>query len=326
MLKIKLLPQVWPIRGIFRLSRGARTEVHTLQMQISDGTYTGYSEAVPYSRYHESLESVSEQILAIQSDLESGVTRQALLKLLPAGAARNLCDLCLWDYEAKSSGQPVWRLANLSEPVNVLTAYTLSLADPEIMAEAARKSAEYPILKLKLGTSDDISRLRAIRAARPDAKLIVDANEGWSIKELLELAPIMHECGVVLCEQPLSASEDSKLADYKLPFLVCADESVHTASDIPALANRYQAVNIKLDKTGGLTEALEAIKVARRHNLQVMIGCMLASSLALAPAVLLAGQADWVDLDGPLLLAADHSPRLEYAGAELLPPSRQLWG
>lgn len=326
MFKIKLSPQIWPIRGEFRLARGARTEVTTLQMEISDGVHIGKSEAVPYARYGESPSKVLEQVVGIKAALERGVSREELLTLLPAGAARNLCDLALWDFEAKSKAQNVWQLAHLPKPQPVLTAYTLSLAAPESMALAARNASAYPLLKIKCGSPDDKARLFAIKAARPDAQLIVDANEGWSIKELIDLAPTLHECGVVLCEQPLAVDKDHELQGIDLPFPLCADESIHTASDIPALTNRYQAVNIKLDKTGGLTEAIKAIECARHHNLKIMVGCMLASSLALAPAALLASMADWVDLDGPLLLAADYEPRLDYDGPKLLPPSQQLWG
>ena len=326
MLKINLFPCIWPIRGEFRLSRGSRTEVHTLQMEISDGISYGIAEAVPYAHYNETIISVMEQVRSIQPALETHVTHRELTKLLPAGAARNLCDLALWDYEAKSSGNRVWQLAGMLPPANLLTAYTLSLDTPEVMAAAALKATAYPLLKLKLGTPDDIQRLEAIKIARPDARLIVDANEGWSISQLRDIAPVMHNCGVVLCEQPLPVADDDELAGTEWPFLVCADESIHTASDISALVNRYQAVNIKLDKTGGLTEALETMQMARQHNLQIMIGCMLASSLAMAPAVLLANEADWVDLDGPLLLAADHVPALEYDGAMLTPPKPALWG
>ena len=326
MFQFTLTQTAWPIRGEFRLSRGSRRETKTVQMHLTRDGFTGHAEAVPYARYGESMESVTAQIEDVRHVIESGITAEELATLLPAGAARNLCDLALWDWRAKSSGQPVWKLAGLAEPRPTLTAYTLSLAEPDVMAEAARGAAQYPLLKLKLGTPDDAARLRAIKAARPDARLIVDANEGWSIEDLLALAPVMAACDVVLCEQPLPASADTALADHRFPFLICADESIHTATDIPALADRYQAVNIKLDKAGGLSEALNAIKVAKAHNLQIMVGCMLASSLALAPAVLLAGMADWVDLDGPLLLATDTKPGLEYAGAMLLPPPRDLWG
>jgi len=326
MLKIKLSSHVWPTRGEFCLSRGGRTEVTTLQMEISDGTHTGKSEAVPYARYGENITSVMEQITPLIAALESGLTRNELLTCLPAGAARNLCDLALWDLEAKTKGQPVWQLADLPKPQPHITAYTLSLASPEKMAIAARQASAYPLLKLKLGTNDDKDRLKAIKQARPDAHLIVDANEGWSIKALHDLAPFMHEYGVVLCEQPLPVTEDSELKGLRFPFRLCADESIHTSSDIPGLCDRYQVINIKLDKTGGLTEALETIKIARHHNLEIMVGCMLASSLALAPAALIASLADWIDLDGPLLLAQDYEPRLDYEGAQLLPPSPQLWG
>ena len=326
MFALTLNPVIWPIKGEFRLSRGARTEVQTLQLRLSRDGVTGQSEAVPYARYNESLDSVRQQVDFIRPALEQGLTPDALTEHLPPGAARNLCDLALWDWRAKASGRPVWALTGLPEPQPIMTAYTLSLAEPEVMAKAARQAKNYPLLKLKLGTPDDAARLRAIKAARPDADLIVDANEGWSIDQLVALAPIMAACGVVLCEQPLPAGHDAALGQHAFPFLLCADESCHTAEDIPDLAERYQAVNIKLDKTGGLTEAIRAVRAAEAHGLQIMVGCMLASSLALAPAVLLASMAQWVDLDGPLLLADDHRPGLDYRGAQLMPPVPALWG
>ena len=326
MLDIQISRKIWPIRGEFRLSRGARTEVETLQMIVSDGLNAGHAEAVPYARYGESLDSVTAQIAAVLTELRGNRDPIDLIKLLPAGAARNLCDLALWDYHAKAVHKPVWTMAGIPEPATVMTAYTLSLDTPDAMAEKAAGAAAYPLLKLKLGTPDDAARLRAIKAARPDARLIVDANEGWTIEQLRALAPLMAECGVVLCEQPLPAAADDALKGTNWPFILCADESIHTATDIPRLAGRYGAVNIKLDKTGGLTAALEAVRAARQYRLKVMVGCMLASSLAMAPAVLLAQLADWVDLDGPLLLAEDYTPRLNYNGALVYPPSQELWG
>ena len=326
MLDIQIFRKIWPIRGEFRLSRGARTAVETLQMIVSDGVTVGRAEAVPYARYNENLDNVTAQIAAVLAELRHNPDPIELINLLPAGAARNLCDLALWDYRAKAVHQSVWTMAGIPEPAAVMTAYTLSLDTPDAMAEKAAAAAAYPLLKLKLGTPDDAARLRAIKAARPDARLIVDANEGWTIDQLHALSPIMAECGVVLCEQPLPAAADAALEGTNWPFILCADESIHTATDIPRLAGRYGAVNIKLDKTGGLTAALEAIRAARQYRMEVMVGCMLASSLAMAPAVLLAQLADWVDLDGPLLLAEDYVPRLNYDAAQLYPPQPALWG
>jgi L-alanine-DL-glutamate epimerase-like enolase superfamily enzyme len=324
--KTALTTRIWPIKGEFRLSRGSRTAVEALQLTLTCDGFTGRSEAIPYARYNESVASVVQQLEPIISRLERDLTPETLIHLLPAGAARNLCDLALWDWRAKATGRHVWEMTSLPEPKPVSTAYTLSLDEPNIMAEAAHQAARYPLLKLKLGTPEDELRLRAIHAARPDAHLIVDANEGWTLNQLKTLSHVMAECGVVLCEQPLPVGQDAALHGLTFPFRLCADESIHTAADIPALARHYQAVNIKLDKTGGLTGAIQAIRVARAHKLDIMIGCMLASSLALAPAVLLASGAEWVDLDGPLLLAEDTKPGLDYDGPRLSPPRPELWG
>ncbi|MBI1273228.1 MAG: dipeptide epimerase [Alphaproteobacteria bacterium] len=323
---LTITEKAWPTRGTFALSRGTRTEVRTLQLALLRGGVRGVAEAVPYARYGETPANVREQISKVEADIMGGAGREDLPRLLPPGAARNLCDLALWDWEAKSKRAPVWRLAGLPQPQPALTAFTLSLAAPEAMAAAAREAAAYPLLKLKLGTPEDLPRLRAVRQARGDAQIIVDANEGWSADDLRALAPELAARGVVLCEQPLPAANDEALRGLELPFPLCADESVHTAEDLPRMAGLYQAVNVKLDKAGGLTPALHMARAAREQGFRVMLGCMVASSLAVAPAALLAPLADWVDLDGPLLLAADHAPALVYKGAWLQPAPAGLWG
>ena len=311
----------WPIAGNFTISRGSKREAVVVVAEATDGRVTGRGECVPYARYDETPEAVLERIGAAQV-----TDRTALLRTMPPGAARNALDCALWDFEAKTAGIRASALAGCAEMRPVLTAYTLSLAAPEAMAAKARAVPGYPLLKLKLGGDGDAERLRAIRAARPDARVIADANEGWRAERLAELLAVCAETGIELVEQPLPAGEDAALADIARPVPVCADESAHQGADPAALAGRYDTVNIKLDKTGGLTEALAAAAEARRIGLKIMVGCMVSTSLAMAPALILAQEADWVDLDGPLLLEADRSPGLQFSGAFIQPPSAALWG
>ena len=326
MRRLTLIETAWPMKGEFRLARGGRTETRVLQGVLDGAGGRGIAEATPYPRYGETVASVRAQIETVRIALETDATRDDLLHLLPAGAARNLCDLLLWDWAAKKTGMPVWRLAGLPEPTAAPTAFTLSLAAPETMAKAAAEAKAYPILKIKMGAEDDAARLRAIRAARPDATLLVDANEGWDRSTLLALARTLAETRVALCEQPLPAGEDAVLSELAISCTLCADESVHTAQDLPALRGRYGAINVKLDKAGGLTAALQLLRTAKTAGFKIFLGCMASSSLALAPATLLMTLADWIDLDGPLLLAKDHEPALHYEGARLSPASPFLWG
>jgi L-alanine-DL-glutamate epimerase-like enolase superfamily enzyme len=245
---------------------------------------------------------------------------------MPAGAARNVIDCALWDLEAKASGTPVWRRAGLAAPATLTTAYTLNLAEPDAMAEAARRASAYPLLKLKLGGDGDPARLRAVRKAAPGARIVVDANEAWRLHNLEQNLAACAEAGVELIEQPLPAGDDEALRGLARGAAICADESLHVAADLDRLAGKYGAVNVKLDKAGGLTEALELVREARHRNLKIMVSCIVGTSLAMAPAVLLAQDADWVDLDGPLLLAKDRSPGLHYSDATVAPPERELWG
>jgi L-Ala-D/L-Glu epimerase len=311
----------WPIAGSFTIARGSKTEAVVIVAEVSDGQITGRGECVPYARYGETPEAVLAQIRAANA-----TTRAELLQMVPPGAARNALDCALWDFEAKSSDRSAATLAGLPPLQPVLTAYTLSLADPEAMAVKAAAAHGYPLLKLKLGAGGDAERLSAIREARPDARLIADANEGWRAETIVEMLAHCAEAGVEVVEQPLPAGDDAILAEISRPVPVCADESAHTAADIPGLTGRYDAVNIKLDKAGGLTEALAMAQAVRGAGLKIMTGCMVATSLAMAPAMLLAQGADWVDLDGPLLLARDRTPGLSYAGAFIRPPSGALWG
>jgi len=316
----------WPIAGSFVIARGAKTEAVVVTALIRDGTATGRGEAVPYARYGESVESVTAAMQAMAEAIASGVDRAALQALLPPGAARNALDCALWDLEAKATSRRAAEIAGLAPLRAVETAYTLSLGEPAAMAEAARRAADRPLLKLKLGGAGDGERLAAIRAAVPRARLIADANESWSRETWNANMAAAVAAGVELIEQPLPARADDLLGETTHPVPICADESVHSADDLPGLAGRYDAVNIKLDKAGGLTEALRLAAEARDLGLTIMVGCMVATSLAMAPAMLVAQGAAFVDLDGPLLLARDRQPGLRYAGSRIEPPEAALWG
>ncbi|MBX9589185.1 MAG: dipeptide epimerase [Hyphomonadaceae bacterium] len=322
-LQIDVAVEAWPIAGTFVIARGAKREATVVVARIGDGTTEGRGECVPYARYGETVESVRAAILAQRQVRD----RAALLQSMPAGAARNALDCALWDYEAKRSGTSAAVLAGLGKLDALTTAYTISLDDPHRMAAKAAQAAHaMPLLKIKLGGPGDADRMRQIRAACPQTQLIADANEAWTPALLPELMAVAAETGFELIEQPLPAEQDAALAHMARTVPVCADESLHTRGDLQRLCGRYDAVNIKLDKAGGLTEALALATSARALGFQIMVGCMVATSLAIAPAILLAQGARWVDLDGPLLLARDRAPPLHYDGALLKPASPQLWG
>jgi len=314
--------ETWPIAGSFVISRGARTEVTVVVAEVSDGPHKGRAECVPYSRYGETVESV---LAAIHAAPLTG-DREALRAAMPPGAARNALDCALWDLEAKRSGKRAWQMAGLAEPRPVVTCYTLSLGTPETMAAAAEKARHYRVLKVKLGGDGDPERLHAVRRAAPDSELVVDANEAWGPENFAANMQACAKTHVALVEQPLPADADDLLREVDHAVPVCADESVHVTSDLDALAGKYDGVNVKLDKAGGLTEALDLVRAARARKLQVMVGCMLATSLAMAPAMLIAQGAEFVDLDGPLLLAKDRTPGLVYSAALVSPPEPALWG
>ena len=316
----------WPIKGGFTISRGSKHEAVVVVATISERGHSGRGECVPYARYGESVESVARAIESCAPALAQGLGHEALRALLPPGAARNALDCALWDLEAKVSGKSAAELVGLDPLHAVETALTLSLGSPHEMATRARQAAHRPLLKLKLGGDGDEERLVAIREAVPHARLIADANEAWRPRDLEFLLAAAHAAGVELVEQPLPAGDDDLLQRIVRAVPVCADESAHDRSSLAALASRYDAVNIKLDKTGGLTEALATAAAARQLGLKIMVGCMVATSLAMAPALLVAQGADWVDLDGPLLLARDRIPGLTYAFGEVLPPPPELWG
>jgi L-alanine-DL-glutamate epimerase-like enolase superfamily enzyme len=321
-MQIEVTTDVFRLAQVFTISRGSRTEAQVLTVRIADGGFVGMGECVPYARYGETLGSVTEQI----EGLSGVLTREALYDLLPAGAARNAVDCALWDLEAKRTGVPVWERAGLAPLVPQVTAYTLSLDTPERMQAQAAEHAFRPLLKIKLGAPDDMARLEAVRAGAPDATIIVDANEGWSAQVYADLAPHLVRLGVALVEQPLPAGEDDALIGMARPVPVCADESCHDRESLAGLKGKYDVVNIKLDKTGGLTEALALRDAALTQGYGVMVGCMVGSSLAMAPAVLVAQGAMIVDLDGPLLLAEDRAEPLKFDAAGVHPADRALWG
>jgi L-alanine-DL-glutamate epimerase-like enolase superfamily enzyme len=316
----------WPIAGTFTISRGAKTEATIVIAELSDDRFHGRGECVPYPRYGESIESVIAAIEALRGPLQSGLTRANLQEAMPAGAARNALDCAFWDLEAKRSGRRVHELAGIPAPRPLVTAYTISLGSPQVMAEAAAAASHRPLLKIKLGGDDDPARLAAVRRAAPNSQLIVDANEGWNAGNLATNLAACATAGVTLVEQPLPANDDAALGRIARPIAVCADESVHARNSLAELRGRYDAVNIKLDKTGGLTEAMAMMAEAKRLGFDVMVGCMVATSLAMAPATLLAQGARVVDLDGALLLAKDREFGLRYDSSHVYPPSPDLWG
>ena len=316
----------WPIAGSFSISRGAKTEAVVVVAELSDGRHRGRGECVPYARYNETTAGVLAALGAMADRLAQGFDRAALQQAMPAGAARNALDCAFWDLEAKRTGRSARELAGLPEPHALTTAYTISLAAPSAMAEAAGRAAGRPLLKIKLGAPGDPERISVVRRAAPNCELIADANEGWTAANLAENLAACAAAGVTLIEQPLPAGDDAALAQIPRPIPVCADESVHDRASLRELIGRYDAVNIKLDKAGGLTEALAMAAEAERLGFGLMVGSMVSTSLAAAPAVLLAQRARVVDLDGPLLLAKDRPDGLRYEGSLVHPPTPALWG
>ncbi len=310
----------------FAISRGAKATAEVVVAEIFDGDFRGRGECVPYSRYGESVASVVAALEAMKGAVFAGLDRNELQAAMPPGAARNGLDCAFWDLDAKRCGRRAADLAGIAHPRPLVTAYTLSLDTPERMGAAGAANRDRKLLKVKLGGDGDIERVAAVRRAAPAARLIVDANEGWRERHLSEIMPALAALGVALIEQPLPAGADEALRDVPHPVPVCADESCHTAADLDRLPGKYEAVNIKLDKTGGLTGALTLADAAAARGLQIMVGCMIGSSLAMAPAMIVAQRAQFVDLDGPLLLAADRVPGLRYEGSLVHPPEAQLWG
>ncbi|MFN0193843.1 MAG: N-acetyl-D-Glu racemase DgcA [Aestuariivirga sp.] len=325
-MKLDVRRESWPIEGSFTISRGSKTTADVVVVELEQDGAKGRGECVPYSRYGETVDGVEAALEAARSTIESGIERDGISKLLPFYAARNALDCALWDLEAKRAGKPVWQLAELRQPHPTVTAYTLSLAEPRAMAEAAEAANVRPLLKLKLGAEGDAERLKLIRKAAPKSRLIVDANEGWSAENLPEMLKACADAGVELVEQPMPAANDEALAKIESPVVICADESAHGIESLDRLQGKYGAINIKLDKAGGLTPALALAREAEARGFRIMVGCMLATSLAMAPAMLLAQFASVIDLDGPLLLARDRKPGIDYAGSVMYPPTPELWG
>ena len=316
----------WPLQRAFTISRGSKTEAVVVVAELEHGGHRGCGEAVPYLRYGETPESVAAVIEAMGAALSGGLDRIGLQTAMPSGAARNALDCAFWDLAAKQAGHPAHELAALPAPKSVVTAYTVSLDKPETMAEAAASAASRPLLKVKLGGGDDAARIAAVRRAAPKAELIVDANEGWSEDDLERNLAACAQAGVTLIEQPLPEGRDAALAQIRRPIPVCADESVHDRASLEAIGGKYDAINVKLDKAGGLTEALALAAEAERRGFDIMVGCMVATSLAMAPAMLVAQRARVVDLDGPLLLAEDRPHGLRYEGSIVYPAEAVLWG
>jgi L-alanine-DL-glutamate epimerase-like enolase superfamily enzyme len=325
-MRLTIAEERWPIAGSFTISRGSKTEAHVVTVTLEDGGHTGRGECVPYPRYEETVPQVIAALQAARSRIEAGITRDAIASILTPHAARNALDCALWDLAAKKAGVPAWQLAGLAEPKPAVTAYTLSLDTPEAMGEAAAKASGRPLLKLKLGREGDVERLKLLRRNAPHSRLIVDANEGWTADSLAAMLAACADTGVELVEQPLPAGNDEALRAVSRAVTVCADESAHGLDSLDQLVGKYDAINIKLDKTGGLTPAIALAHAARERDLRIMVGCMLATSLAMAPAFLLAPFAEVIDLDGPLLLKEDRSPAIRFDGSLMHPAPTDLWG
>jgi L-alanine-DL-glutamate epimerase-like enolase superfamily enzyme len=326
MTELSVRSERWPIAGAFTISRGSKTEAEVVVAELSDGTLRGCGECVPYPRYNETVAGVVAVLEGLAGEVARGLDREKLQHVLPAGAARNALDCAFIDLEAKRAGRPAHDWLGLAPPQPRVTAYTISLGAPQAMAAAAAAAAARPLLKIKLGGEGDRDRIAAVRRAAPDAELIVDANEGWNAGNLAANLAACADAGVTLVEQPLPAADDAALATIARPIPVCADESVHDRASLASLVGKYDAVNIKLDKAGGLTEALALAAAAEGLGFMLMVGCMISTSLSIAPALLVAQRARVVDLDGPLLLARDRPNGLSYAGSTVHPATRELWG
>jgi L-Ala-D/L-Glu epimerase len=325
-LAVSVRQEAWPIAGAFTIARGSKTTADVIVVTLKRGGHQGWGEAVPYGRYGETVAQCMTALAARAATIAGLTSPQEIAGLDLPFAARNALDCALWDLQCKESGEPAWLRAGLPELLPVTTAFTISLDTPEAMAKKAAAAKDMPLLKIKLGRDGDQERLEAVRGAAPQARLIIDANEGWRSGNLETMLALCAAHGVALVEQPLPAGDDELLRSMQRPVPVCADESAHGVESLTALRGKYDAINIKLDKTGGLTPALALASSAQQMDFKIMVGCMLATSLAMAPAFLLAHFADWTDLDGPLLLVRDREPAITYTGGVMLPPPRALWG
>ena len=318
--------RILPLKSPFRISRGVKHAADVMMVELGQADCVGRGESVPYARYGESLASVTDEIEQLRGDLCDGMGRDELQARLKPGAARNALDAALWDLEAQLSHVPVWKQLARSPHAPLPTALTVVIDTPDKMGEAAARIADAPLIKIKVGPDNPVARIEAVRHAAPAARLIVDPNESWTIDILRDVQPALERAGVSLLEQPLPADADDDLLDFSGRIAICADESCHTAADLPSLLNRYQAINIKLDKTGGLTEAWRLLHAARASGFAVMVGCMVCSSLGIAPALEVARHADFIDLDGPWWLENDLTGGVTLQGGLLVPPSPGFWG
>jgi L-alanine-DL-glutamate epimerase-like enolase superfamily enzyme len=324
--QLSVAHQSWPLAAPFRISRGVKHSAEVITVEINQGGVRGRGESVPYARYGETIDSVLQQIRLVANAIEAGSSRAELAQLLPAGAARNAVDCALWDLGARLAGTSVWSMLHRMQPQALTTALTISLDTPERMGAAAAKIASAGLIKVKVDAVDPAAQIRAVRQAAPSARLIVDPNESWTIDLLRRIEPTLVALDVALVEQPLPATDDSDLEGFSSTVPICADESCHVAADLPRLRGRYQVVNIKLDKTGGLTEALSLLSAARADGFRIMVGCMISSSLSIAPAFLVAQEAEFVDLDGPLWFKADHRGGVQSHDGVLQPVAPGFWG
>jgi len=324
--KLSARPEIWPLKEPFQISRGIRTETRVVKAELNHCGVSGYGEAVPYARYGETTASVITQIEDITASVEEGISPEELQAILPAGAARNAVDCALWDMMSRWKKVPVWQLLHLPRPAPMETAVTISIGSVDNMAKKALIYKDFPLLKIKLDRENIREKITAIRTQAPKPRIILDPNESWVIEDLVELDDFLHDNNISLLEQPLAAGQDDALEDFSGKIPVCADESCHTRQDLEGLTGKYQVVNIKLDKTGGLTEAVKLKQQAEAMGFQIMIGCMVATSLAMAPAMLLASGAAFIDLDGPLLIKEDRQHGLEIIQGRITAPSPELWG
>ncbi len=324
--ELSVTDEAWPLAKPFAISRGTKTEAHVVIAEINDGGARGRGECVPYAHYDETVHGVAEQIKGQTGAIAFGLDGYGVSERLPAGAARNALDAALWDLQAKLTGVRVWDLADLPAPEPAVTATTIGIGSVDEMAADAAALADAPLIKVKLDAELVLDRMQAVRAGAPSARLIIDPNEGWSMQQLAEWAPQLHGLGVEMIEQPLPADDDAGLADFISPVPICADEACHTVADLPGLVGKYEMINIKLDKTGGLSEALFLARAAEQVGMKIMVGCMVATSLAMAPALLLGCFAEFLDLDGPLLLKEDRPDGLKFENGLVHPPDVALWG
>ncbi len=324
--KVTASHKSWPLREPFVISRGTVLAANVVVVQIEEGHHRGRGEAGGVKYHGESPASVLVQIEDVRTEIEAGATRQDLLRLLPAGGARNALDIALWDLEAKRSGIPVWSSAGVAPAKPVISSITIGIRSAEAYEQRARELARYPWLKIKVGAEGALEAVQAVRRGSPHAHLVVDANQAWSLATLQELAPQLAALNVDLLEQPIAAADDAQLLGLHLPVPVCADEPAGTVADLPRLVDRYDFINIKLDKAGGLTSALELAHAARAAGMRLMVGCMTGSSLSMAPAMVVAQLCEVSDLDGPLLQAEDVPHGIRYENGTMSLPSPELWG